>query len=124
MVLDDDGNVIAARIAVRIIDKLVGKKLLECDEILDNMRRYLWFKRFTGASDKMIMEHLKNASIAAEIAQELAPFSIIVAEEIIMEARLAIWMQNYARVPGSVFGRQFLASSGEHLSEVKPVDLN
>ncbi|MEX1034409.1 MAG: hypothetical protein WDZ54_00525 [Sneathiella sp.] len=124
MVFDDDGNLITTRIGARIINKLVGKKFLECDEILDDMRRYLWFKRFTGASDEMILEHLKDAAFAFEIAQELAPFNIIDAEEIILEARLGLWMQNYARVPGSVFGRQVLANTGEHLNEVKPVDLN
>ncbi|MAL80661.1 MAG: hypothetical protein CMN55_16410 [Sneathiella sp.] len=124
MVFDDDGNVSPARIAVRIVDKLAGRKFLECDEILDNMRRFLWLKRFSGASDEMVLEHLKDASIIAEIAQEIMPFSILDAEEIIMETRLALWMQNYARVPGSVFGRQYLASTGDHLSEVKPVDLN
>jgi hypothetical protein len=85
--------------------------LIEADIALDDARRYLWLKQFSGASDAALKERLKNPhmDIAMQIADRLEGISPLEAESIFLEARCSIWMAEFAAIPESIFARQLHA---------------
>jgi hypothetical protein len=94
---------------IQICDRL---SLFEADLALDDARRFIWIRQFSGAPDLAIKDQLSELrlDVALEIADRMIDIvSALEAESIIMEVRVAIWMAGYAAIPGSLFARQLRA---------------
>lgn len=101
-----------SEIAVRLANQCAGLSLIDADRVLDDARRYLWMRRFSGISKEALMRelaspHLETAlRIGGELDGAVTPFE---AEAIFTEARLYLWMETFAEVPGSLFSEQLRA---------------
>lgn len=95
-----------------IADECEGLSLIDADIALDDARRYLWLKQFSGASDKALKERLAGPQlmVAARIAERLVSFvTPLEAEQVFLEARTALWVAEFAAIPESLFARQLQA---------------
>lgn len=89
-----------------------GLTLIEADIALDDARRFLWFKQFSGASDQALKERLSGPQLAAatRIAERLlGVVTPLEAERVFHEVRTILWMSDFAAVPESLFARQLQA---------------
>ena len=105
---------IVSELALRITDECAGLSLVEADIALDMARRYIWFRAFSGASDETLEKELAGGAyfpLARRIVSHLDSIAHhhLEAEPVILEARIALWMQGFARIPGSLFAQQWQA---------------
>ena len=102
-----------SEIAVKMAGQCAGLSLIDADRVLDDARRYLWMRRFSGISKEALMRKLASPHLetALRIGGDLdnamtTPFD---AEAIFTEARLYLWMEAFTEVPGSLFAEQLRA---------------
>lgn len=99
--------------AVRIAGLCDGMSVIEADITLDDARRYIWLKQFSGASDDALKRELGDVrntlAKGLEIVGALDGLPPMDAEEVILETRIYLWMTAFARVPSSLFAAQLRA---------------
>ena len=86
-----------------------GMSLIEADICLDDVRRFIWIRQFSGASREALEKELTPVPIAYEIVEALDDATPLDVEELFLEVRLFLWMGTFARVPNSKFSRMFEA---------------
>ncbi|MBF0247992.1 MAG: hypothetical protein HQL36_07965 [Alphaproteobacteria bacterium] len=95
-----------------LVGECEGLTLIDADIVLDDARRYLWLKQFTGASDEAMLERLAGPHLtgAARIAEQLVGVvTPLEAEQVFLEVRTVLWMAEFAAIPESLFARQLQA---------------
>ena len=102
-------------LALHVAGECAGLSLIEADIALDIARRYLWLRAFSGAAGETLDDELAGTvhfAVARRIVSRLDgsgdPHHLD-AEQVLLEARLALWMQNFARIPDSLFAQQWRA---------------
>lgn len=111
--------------AVLIAGQCEAMSLMQADIALDDARRYIWLKQFSGASEDALRRELGDVREALakglEIAGTLDGMPPMEAEEVILEARIYLWMTAFARVPSSMFAMQ-LQAHNELANTDRPVN--
>lgn len=97
--------------ALKIAAHCQGLSLIEADQALDDARRFIWIRQFTGASQAALEKELNPLANAIEIIRTLEDVTPLGIEKLFLEVRMYLWMQNFARVPGSLFAKQLQAHS-------------
>lgn len=101
-----------SQLAVKLADECAGLAMIDADRALDDARRYLWIRRFSGVSKDALMRELAGSHLdtALRIAGHLdSVVTTLEAESLFTEARLYLWMKAFAAVPESLFAKQFEA---------------
>ncbi len=93
--------------ALTVAQQLAGLDFLTGDGMLDEARRVLLMHIFSGLGLEDCAEQLKVPRKALDIARLMGDQSLSQVAATIEEARMFIWMGNFARLPGSAFMQQF-----------------
>lgn len=107
-----------------LVGCLAGLKFVDADRMLDEARRVLWSIAFAGATLDGAMRILDPPAPARAVAELLKDRTVLETEKLLLDARLFLWMQNYARVPGSRFGQQLAAFIDRSTLPSDPSKLN
>jgi len=114
----NDGNFHLTETALELINSLSRNNLKTANDLLDQLLFYRWSKQFSGASDDAVKEHLKDHKTVLKLSSVVADASLLQLNEIILEARLAIWMNTYSSIPNSLLSKRMASFQRQHLSEV------
>lgn len=115
--MSDDTEAGFTELAADLAKECEGLSLIDADRALDDARRFLWLRQFSGASRDalfagMISDHLDTARrIADRLDGIVTPME---AETVFLETRTLLWMKTFAAVPGSLFAHQLRAHVERH----------
>lgn len=104
-------------LAAALARECEGLPLIDADSALDDARRFLWLRQFSGASTKALLEQLTSEHLETglRIADLLdGKVSPMEAENVFTEARAALWMSTFANIPDSLFAHQLRAHAERH----------
>ncbi|RCK41960.1 hypothetical protein [Thalassospira profundimaris] len=102
--------------AVDLAEQLDDVPLMIADVVLDDVRRYLWLRQFSGASKQALILGMttEETEQAIQIANSLdGSVTLNEAEEIIHEARAIMWGATFSQIPRSHFAKSILANAGK-----------
>ncbi len=103
----DDGRLSFGQVAVKIVEALRGRNLLEGEAMIEVARRILWMQHFTGSPAATVMGFLNapsDARYAAAAIAEASAGSLLTAEELLLEVRFALYVSAYGHQSGTRFG--------------------
>jgi hypothetical protein len=95
---------------IAIAEHCEGMSLIEADICLDDVRRFIWIRQFSGASREALEKELAPVPVAYEIIDAIGEATPLDAEELFLEVRLYLWMSTFIRVPQSQFSQMFEAT--------------
>lgn len=96
---------------VAVVARLVGLDLLVADRVLNDARRLCWMTVFAGRGEDEAVRQVGASGPAIDVAALCAGLTLVEVESLIYDARLLLWAQNFARLPDTIFGRQFEANA-------------
>jgi hypothetical protein len=113
------------RLAHEIGQKLARHQILLADGLLDEARRFLLTKIFSGASDELIIKQLGTPPESLGIAGRLLGLSVVEVLGVDSLVRTSLWCAHFATMAGTRCAQQFDAYMAEvraRESNVVPLD--
>lgn len=98
-------------LAERISARLDELSLLGADRVLDDARRLMHLKAFSGWPDEMVTDQVEPDAIAVEIAGSLNGLTLHGATVVLELARQATWGARFIQDGNSHFARAFVAAA-------------
>ncbi len=105
----DDRKPLIGRLADEIAIGLSAAPLLESDFALDEARRFMFTKVYSGFRDAQVQAQLSTPPAALAIAAKLEGTSLNEAQEVLAMVRRTLWSSYFATIPETKFGREFAA---------------
>jgi hypothetical protein len=105
----EDRSALIGRLADELAIGLSAAPLLEVDFALDEARRFMFTKVYSGFRDARVQAQLSTPRAALAIAAKMEGTTLDEAQEVLAIVRRTLWSSHFATIPETKLGREFAA---------------